>query len=105
MGLCPGVSVQGVSLSGGSLGVSVQGRGFCPQEGSLSRGCLCPGGVSVWGFSGGLCPGEGFLSTGGVSIQGVSLSRGVSVQGVPVKETPTIWLRAGSTHPNGMYSC
>ena len=49
------------------------------------------GGVS---FQGGLCPGE-------------SLSRGVSVQGVSVRETPLpVRLRAGGTHhPTRMHSC
>ena len=49
---------------------------------------LCPGGVSVWG----LCPGvsvqegslsKGSLCPGGVSFQGESLSRGVSVRETP----------------------
>ena len=79
-----GVSVHmvwGVSVGG----ISVQGRGLCPGEGSLSRG-----GVSVQGR--GLCPGEGFLSRGEVSVQGGGLclgdlcrGRGFSVQGDPGK--------------------
>ena len=77
------LSVHGGGLYGGSLSsvVSVQGRGLCLREGSLSkggvsvRGGLCPGGpggslsrgeVSVQGR--GLCPGEGSLSRGGVSV-------------------------------------
>ena len=73
-----GVSVQGESLSKGVsvLGFSVQ-EGLC-QEGSLSRESL----------SGGLCPWG-------------SQSRGVSVR----ETLPTVRLRAGGTHPNGMHSC
>ena len=59
----------------------------------------------------------------GVSVQGGSLSRGVSVQwvsvqgglcpggvsvwGGSVRETPsaTIWLHVGGMHPTGMHSC
>ena len=63
---------------------------FIKGEGGLCPGCLytggiCPGGlclgVSVQGglYPGGLCPGE-------VSVQGESLSRGVSVWGVSVQE-------------------
>ena len=86
-------------------GVSVQGRGLCPGggvsvqgEGSLSRG----------GFRG---------SLSGVS-QGVSLSRGVSVQGGLCPEgisvqgglyqggpSPASRLRAGGTHTTGMHFC
>ena len=115
-GLCPGggslsmwwVSVQvGSICPGGSLSgeVSVQVVGLCPGGGSLSRwwvsvqvGSICPGGeylsrgVSVWG---GLCPGGGSLSRWWVSVQvgsicpGGSLSRGVSVQGISVRNTPS----------------
>ena len=97
--LCLEVSVQGGSLS---RGVSVQGEylvqgSLCPGRsggvsvwvllsgGSLSKGGLCPRGVScpgeslsrqVWG-GGCLCLGVAFW---GVSVQGSILSRGVSVQ-------------------------
>ena len=53
---------RGVSVLRVSGGVSVQRRGLCPEEGSLSRG-----GVSVQRR--GLCPEEGSLSRGGVSFQ------------------------------------
>ena len=74
-GLCPGeVSVQGRSLSRGSLssGVSVQGG-------------LCPGEVSVRGISvqWGLCPG-GSLSSG-VSVRGISVQWGLCQGEVPVQ--------------------
>ena len=72
-----GVSIQGGSLTRGSLyrGVSVQG-------GSLSRGSLSKGGL----YPGGLCP-RGCLSIG-VSVQGGlcligSLSRGGLLSGRP----------------------
>ena len=81
------VVFTGVCLStGGGLcphgvgGVSVQGRGLCPGEGSLSRG-----GVSVQGR--GFCPGERSLSRGGVSVQGRSFcpgERSLSREGVSV---------------------
>ena len=69
------------------------GGGICPvglcPEGSLSRG------ISVqWG----LCP-EGSLSNGSlcslsspVSVQGVSVQEGVSVQVVSIQGDPAIWL-------------
>ena len=91
VGLCPGEgSVSGGSLSrGGGLcrgeGVSVEGRGYL----SMGRGSLSKGGVSVqvWvSVQGrdlclvGLCPGEG-------SVSGGSLSRGVSVAEIFVRET------------------
>ena len=78
--LSRGVSVQGVSVQG-----SLCPGGLHPGW-SLSRGVsvrdLCPGGVSV----------RGSLYKG--SLSGGSLSRG-----------PPVWLRAGGTHPTGMYSC
>ena len=79
LSLCPGGLCPGGSLS---RGVFVQG-GFCPGDlcpgGSLSRGSLSRQ-VSVWE---GLCP-------EGVSVQGVSLSKGFSVHGgfFSVTETP-----------------
>ena len=78
-----GVSVHmvwGVSVGG----VSVQGRGLCPGEGSLcpGEGSLSRGGVSVQGR--GFCPGERSLSREGVSVWGISVG-GVSVQGDPGK--------------------
>ena len=54
-GLCP----RGPLSGGLCQGVSVQGRGLCPGEGSLSRG-----GVSVQGR--GLCPGG--LGQGGREV-------------------------------------
>ena len=96
------LSVHRGSLSKGGLCP----RDLCPR-GSLSRG------VSVWG-----------LSVQGVSVQGISvqgglypgvsvwgsLSRGVCIQGslsrgISVRETPPVWLSAGSKHPTGMHSC
>ena len=50
--------------------------GLCPGEGSLSRGSMFRGGVSVQGR--GLCPGEGSLSMG--SLSGRSLSKEISVK-------------------------
>ena len=96
LGLCPGVSLSGGSLS---RGVSVWGS---LSGGSLSREVSVKG-VSVWGSlsgeslsRGGLCQG-GFLSRGslpegslsggpcpGGLCPGVSLSRGVSVRETPV---------------------
>ena len=69
------LSTEGVSVQGGSL-----------SGGSLSGGVSVPGSLSI-----------------GISIWGVSLSRGVSVQGDP--QATTIRLRAGSTNPTGMHSC
>ena len=66
-GLCPGVSVQRVSVQGDLCWRESLSRGVSVQERSLSRR------VSV---QRGLCPGG--LSPGG------SLSRGVSAQGVSV---------------------
>ena len=65
-GFCPGGLYPGGLCPGGPLsrGVSIQGKGLYPGEGSLSRER-----VSVQGK--GLCPGEG------------SLSRGVSVRETP----------------------
>ena len=102
-----------VSVCSRGVGGSVYDITSCLTGGSLSRGfvyditsCLTRGslfrGVSVWyhilSDQGGLCPGGSlsgeslsrlFLSTG-VSVQG-SLYRTVSVQGVSVRETPSIW--------------
>ena len=95
-GLCPRWGLYPVGyLSGGSLWVSLMGP---------CLGGLCPGGVSVQGR--GLCPGKGSLSGegvsvwGGVSVQGSlsrvglcpgeSLSSGISVQGVSVRENPPV---------------
>ena len=73
-GLCPGVSVQRVSVKGVSVqeglcpggGFSVWGRGLYPGKG------LCPGG---------LCLGKDLCPGGGVSFQEEgSLSRGISVR-------------------------
>ena len=54
-------------------------------------------------FTGGLCLGEGGLCPGGGSVQGWSLSGGISVHGVSARETP-VQLRAGGVHPTGMHS-
>ena len=77
---------------------------------SVHRGSLCPGeslskGVSVLGFSvqEGLCQ-EGSLSR--ESLSGGLCPWGSQSRGVSVRETlPTVRLRAGGTHPNGMHSC
>ena len=84
-------SFQGVSVQE----ISIQGRGLCPGEGSLSRGGISvQGRVSVKGRGSlsrakvsvqgsglcpgmGLCPGERSLSRRGVSVHG----EGFSVQG------------------------
>ena len=91
----------------------------------FSQVSVCPqGGL-------GLCPGEVSVQGVGVSVQGVgvlcseggeSLSRGVSVHGVPVQKgvsvhgggvsvwgglghgDPPVRQRAGGTHPTGMHS-
>ena len=72
-GLCPvGVSVQGdlcpeVLYPGGSLSRGSLSESLCPGDPSLSRGCVCLGGVSVHG--GCLCPGWS-LSKGRGSLSG-----------------------------------
>ena len=67
----------GGCLSRGSLsGVSLS-KGISFQGGSLSRG-LCPGGC---------------------------LSQEISVQGGLCPWRPSLWLRAGGTHPTKMHSC
>ena len=62
--LCRVGLFSGVSLSSGSLsrGVSVQGKGLCPEGASVQRG-LCPGGPVQRGLSRGVC------------FQGVSLTK------------------------------
>ena len=86
--LCPGgVSVQGESLSRGTLSRAWTGT---LSRGSLCWGvsvqeCLCLGGYlfrKVF-FQGVVCPGESV--TRGVSVWGVSAQGGVSVQGVSVQ--------------------
>ena len=86
------VSVHGGLCPGGSLsqGVSVQ-RGLCRGE-SLSRGSLSGGSLSR-----GLC-------LRGVSVQGHLCLRGLCPGGGSVRETPSVRLRAGGTHPTGMHS-
>ena len=64
-----------------------QGNVFTPVFDSIHRGSLS---------GGGLCPGGG-------SVQGWSLSGGISVHGVSARETP-VQLRAGGVHPTGMHS-
>ena len=93
-GLCPG---GGLSIQRGgplSRGISVHG-GLCPR-GSLSKGGLCPGGLSIQRgglHPGGLCPG-GSLSMG-VFVQGGLCPRGVLCPG---------GLHTGSLCPRGSMS-
>ena len=102
--LSGGVFVQGVSVKGDLCRgeVSVKGdlcRGEVSVQGDLCPGGLCPGGVSVQGglCPGGLCPGG--VSVWGVSVQGVSLSRGVSV-----RETPhTVMSRRYASYWNAFF--
>ena len=80
-GLCPGVSLSRlVSVWGSSSrGVCVQGVSV---PGDLSPGDLSPGGS----FQGGLCLGD--PCPGGSLSSGVSIQRGVLVQGISARETP-----------------
>ena len=81
LGLCPGGSLSmGLCPGGLCLGVPVQ-RGSLPRgpfPGGFCLGSLCQGRSLSWG----LCPGR--VSVQGVSVWGMSLSRGASVQRVSV---------------------
>ena len=83
---------------------------YLPPANEVCKGYVFTGVCVSTGGGGGLCP-------RGISVQGVSLSRGVSVLrvvsvqtafcpgGVSVKETPLVRLRAHGTHPTGMHFC